>query len=244
MRNDLDLNNKNIIALEGVSKLYPQSKKPALVGVSLAVAPGEFVCIIGPSGCGKSTVLKIIAGLETSGIGTMQLPQKVGLVFQSGALLPWLTVEANAAFGLQAQNIEKKIIDERVKKYLALVELTAFAHNYPHELSGGQRQRVGIARALATLPEVLLLDEPFSALDPKTTEDLHLDLLKIWRETKITIVMVSHLIEEAVSLGNRVVLMKDGKIEEIYAINLPYPRRENGIAFHELVQKIRAKFFA
>ncbi|MGC9602753.1 MAG: ABC transporter ATP-binding protein [Minisyncoccia bacterium] len=245
MQNDLDLNkNKNAIVLEHVSKLYPETESPALVGISLAVKPAEFVCIIGPSGCGKSTLVKIIARLERATTGTVELPQKVGLVFQSGALLPWLTVEDNAAFGLRAEHAAEATVRERVKKYLAMVGLEAFAKKYPHELSGGQRQRVGIARALAPEPQVLLLDEPFSALDPKTTEELHKDILAIWRETKITIVIVSHLIEEAVSLGERVVLMKNGKIEEIYPINLPYPRRESGIAFHDTVQKIRAKFFA
>ena len=125
-----------------------------------------------------------------------------------------------------------------------MVGLEHFGDKYPRELSGGQRQRVGIARALAIEPKVLLLDEPFSSLDPRTTEELHKDILKIWKETKITVVMVSHLIEEAVSLADRVVLMKNGAIEEIFSVTLPYPRRESGMAFHELVQKIRAKFFA
>ncbi len=146
-------------------------------------------------------------------------------------------------FGLRAQAKSKKNIEQEGKKYLEMVGLADFAQKYPRELSGGQRQRVGLARALAVEPKLMLLDEPFSALDPKTTEDLHKDLLKIWKETAISVVMVSHLIEEAVSLADRVVLMKEGHIEEIFPITLSYPRRENGVAFHEEVQKIRRAFF-
>jgi NitT/TauT family transport system ATP-binding protein len=236
------------IALLGVGKTYPLTglgvfSKPALSDISLAVREGEFLCIVGPSGCGKSTLLKILAGLEKASRGEVHVPSKLSMVFQNGALLPWLTVKENVEFGLRVQKKPPKDIEHAGKKYLEMVGLSDFAAKYPRELSGGQRQRVGLARALAVEPQVLLLDEPFSALDPKTTDDLHKDLLKIWKETKITIVMVSHLIEEAVSLADRVVLMKAGHIEETFAVTLPYPRRESGLAFHELVQKIRAKFF-
>ncbi len=243
MQNDSNSNNAGAIALISVSKTYPGTEKPALHDVSLNVAGSEFLCIVGPSGCGKSTLLKIIAGLEKADKGEVHVPQKLSMVFQSGALLPWLTVEENVEFGLRAQQRLEKDIENAVQKYLEMVGLSNFASKYPRELSGGQHQRVGLARALAVEPEVLLLDEPFSALDPKTTDGLHKDLLKIWRETKITVVMVSHLIEEAVSLADRVILMKDGHIEETFLVALPYPRREEGLRFHDLVQKIRAKFF-
>jgi NitT/TauT family transport system ATP-binding protein len=233
-----------MIKLEHIHKTYPGVATAALRDVSLEVKPQEFVIIVGPSGCGKSTLLKIIAGLEEPTGGTIEKPKEVGMVFQNGALLPWLTVKDNVAFGMHAQHKNAKDIEHSCKQYLEMVGLGHFGDKYPRELSGGQRQRVGIARALAVEPQVLLLDEPFSALDPKTTEELHVDILKIWKETKITVVMVSHLIEESVSLADRVVLMKDGRVEEIFPITLPYPRRENGLAFHELVQKIRAKFFA
>ncbi|HEY5383224.1 MAG TPA: ABC transporter ATP-binding protein [Candidatus Paceibacterota bacterium] len=231
------------VVLIGVSKTYVNTPKAALHDVSLAIKSGEFLCIVGASGCGKSTLLKIITGLERADKGELHAPAHVSMVFQSGALLPWLTVEENVKFGLPSQEKNKKDAGQPEKKYLDMVELSDFAQKYPRELSGGQRQRVGLARALAAEPQALLLDEPFSALDPKTTDDLHKDLLKIWKETGVTVIMVSHLIEEAVSLADRVVLMKDGRIEEIFPIALPYPRRESGIAFHELVQKIRAKFF-
>jgi NitT/TauT family transport system ATP-binding protein len=231
------------IFIKNIRKAYP-GQPDTLKGVDLHVESGEFVSIIGPSGCGKSTLLRIIAGLEDGDKGTVDVPGTVSMVFQGGALLPWLTVEENAAFGLTSKGKNKKHSLIEVASYLELVGLKDFAQKYPHELSGGQRQRVGIARALAVKPDVLLLDEPFSALDPKTTHELHVDLLKIWRERKLTVLMVSHLIEEAVSLSDRVILMKNGDIEEIFHIHLPYPRRENGLLFHEQVEKIRKKFFA
>jgi ABC-type nitrate/sulfonate/bicarbonate transport system ATPase subunit len=258
MQKDSNLNNnksmtKAIISLQGVDKTYlstdPKTSNlpAALKNISLSIQAEEFISIIGPSGCGKSTLLKIIAGLEKESMGSVMAPSGISMVFQNGALLPWLTAEENVALGLRAQKIKhgsEKEIEKTIREFLAMVGLTDFAKKYPRELSGGQKQRVGLARALAVKPTVLLLDEPFSALDPKTTEELHTDVLKIWKEQKLTIVLVSHLIEEAVSLADRVVLMKDGKIEEIFSVPLPYPRRENGLSFHELVQKIRSKFFA
>lgn len=242
-----------VISLQGVDKTYlstdPKINHPpaALKDISLSIRREEFLAIIGPSGCGKSTLLKIIAGLEKESTGIVVAPPNISMVFQNGALLPWLTAEGNVALGLRAKKIRRpseKEIEKTVKEFLTMVGLTDFAKKYPRELSGGQKQRVGLARALAVKPAVLLLDEPFSALDPKTTEELHSDVLKIWKEQKLTIILVSHLIEEAVSLADRVTLMKTGKIEEIFPVPLPYPRRENGLPFHELVQKIRIKFFS
>jgi NitT/TauT family transport system ATP-binding protein len=241
MQKDTNLN--SIISFEGVSKIYPGNPVPALSGVNFAVNSGEFFCIVGPSGCGKSTVLKIIAGLEKENSGTVVNPAKVSMVFQSGALLPWLNVYENVALGLRAADWPEAKIEKESNKYIDMTGLSSFALKYPHELSGGQRQRVGLARALAVNPVVLLLDEPFSALDTVTTEDLHKDLYKIWKETKKTIVMVSHSIEEAVNLADRIMLMKAGRAEATFDISLPYPRREQEAAFMHEVQNIRRMFF-
>ncbi len=173
----------------------------------------------------------------------MTVPDAVSMVFQSGALFPWLTALENAAIGLTARDVPEAVANRDAMRSLDMVGMTAFASKYPRALSGGQRQRVGIARALTVKPQVLLLDEPFSALDAKTTHELHEDLLKIWRETGTTIVMVSHLIEEAVSLGGRVMLMRAGTIEHEYPISLPRPRREQAGAFERQVGDIRTAFF-
>ena len=231
-----------LIAFEKVSKRYPGEDKPALRFVTLHVAEGEFVCIVGPSGCGKTTVLKLIAGLESPTTGTIQKPEKVSMSFQAGALFPWLTVFENVALGLRAKHMSESEITRIVDRQLEMLGMLRMYDKYPADLSGGQRQRVGIARALAVDPAVLLLDEPFSALDPKTTAELHDDLIKVWRQTKKTIVMVSHVIEEAVSLASRVVLMKEGTIDSVFPIGLPYPRRESD-NFHKDVMRIRKEFF-
>jgi NitT/TauT family transport system ATP-binding protein len=232
----------NAIEFKNVGKKYPGEHIPAVRDVSFSVAEGEFLCFVGPSGCGKTTVLKLIAGLETPTVGEIQKPQKVAMDFQAGALFPWLTVFENVAFGLRGGAIPEHEIARVVERELRVTGMLALHDKYPADLSGGQRQRVGIARALAVDPAVLLLDEPFSALDPKTTAELHDDVLKIWHETKKTIVMVSHLIEEAVSLADRVILMRGGTIDSEYRITLPYPRRENQ-GFHDDVMKIRKEFF-
>ena len=237
------VNRPGIISFDNVLKVYPGNPVPALSAVSFSVNIGEFFCIVGPSGCGKSTVLKIIAGLENLTGGRVVKPELVSMVFQSGALLPWLNVFENVALGLRAVNAPEKIIEQHCRRYIEMTGLSSMALKYPHELSGGQHQRVGLARALAINPLVLLLDEPFSALDTATTEELHKDLYKIWKETKKTIVMVSHSVEEAVNLADRVLFMKAGRSEQIFNITLPYPRREQEAAFMHDVQNIRKMFF-
>lgn len=232
-----------IINFNNVTKTYEGNPLPSVSDLSFAVEEGEFFCIVGPSGCGKSTVLKIIADLETVSSGIVEKPEKVGMVFQSGALLPWLSVYENVAMGLKATDEDDKKVQAESQKYIEMVGLNEFAQKYPRDLSGGQRQRVGLARALAINPEVLLLDEPFSALDTVTTEELHKDLIKICQQTKKTIVMISHSIEEAVSLADRIMLMKAGKLQEIFEIKFPYPRREQAAGFMQDVQNIRKKFF-
>ena len=235
---------KKIISFDHVGKVYEPLGTVALTDVNFSMTEGEFTCLVGPSGDGKSTILKLIAGLEAPTSGTIIKPARVAVAFQSAALLPWLSVFENVALGLRAQHMPEKKIAEIVRTHIAMVDLQGLEHKRPPELSGGQAQRVGIARALAVDPDVLLLDEPFSALDPKTTAELHDDLLKIWRETHKTILMVSHVIEEAVSLGGKVILIKGGRVAHEYPITLPYPRREQGEAFLHDIQKIRKEFFA
>ncbi|HEV3244740.1 MAG TPA: ABC transporter ATP-binding protein [Candidatus Paceibacterota bacterium] len=231
-----------VIEFRNIAKLYPGETRPALKDVSFSIAQGEFVCIIGPSGCGKTTVLKLIAGLEEPTAGEIKKPQKVAMSFQLGALFPWLTVFENAALGLRQKGASESEVGRVVERNLRAMNMHAYQSKYPSDLSGGQRQRVGIARALAVDPEVLLLDEPFSALDPKTTAELHDDIIAIWRATKKTIVMVSHVIEEAVSLADRVILMQSGTVDSVFPIELSYPRRESE-NFHRDVMRIRREFF-
>lgn len=232
----------NIIEFSNVGKLFPEEKHPAVSGVSFSVAEGEFVCLVGASGCGKTTVLKLIAGLEQPTEGVIVKPQNVSMTFQFGALFPWLTVYENVALGSRQKGMSESEVSRVVERELRAMNMHAFAQKYPADLSGGQRQRVGIARALAVDPQVLLLDEPFSALDPKTTAELHDDIIAIWQQTHRTIVMVSHLIEEAVSLADRVILMRDGTVDSIFPVELPYPRRESD-GFHRDVMHIRRAFF-
>jgi len=232
-----------VIRFQGVRKIFGKEQEAALANIDIEVKKGEFVCLIGPSGCGKTTVLNLIAGLEKQDAGTIQCPGGVSMVFQSSALFPWLTVAENVAVGLRASGAKEKSIPREVGKYLEMMRLDGKGSLYPNELSGGGRQRVGIARALAANPEVLLLDEPFSALDPKITAELHDDLLAIWKKTGMTIVMVSHLIEEAILLADRVILMKEGAIESEFEVKMPYPRHEQGANFTELMLRIRKAFF-
>lgn len=241
MHNDSGLN--KIIQFDKVSKSFDDGKDVALRDVSFSVSPGEFVCLIGPSGCGKSTVLNIIAGLEKETSGKVKRPPNVSVVFQSGALFPWLNVFENVAFGLRARAIKGKQLERASLYYIDLMKLNGLEEKYPHELSGGQKQRVGIARALAVNPSVLILDEPFSSLDPKITAELHGDLLDIWAKSRQTIVMVSHLIEEAVSLAERVILMKNYSIAETFNVRIKYPRRDQAEEYIKEVHKIRNEFF-
>ncbi len=241
MRNDSNLN--NIIVFEKVGKIYEPQGDVALKNVSFSVSKGEFACIIGPSGCGKSTILKIISGLDKESSGDIIIPKNISMVFQNGALFPWLTAYENVALGARVKQQDKYEIDFICQKYIKMMKLSEFADKYPRELSGGQRQRVGIARALAVDPDVLLLDEPFSALDAKITEELHQDILSMWQQTQKTIVMVSHSIEEAAALADKIILMKTGLIQKEFKINLSRPRHEQAPSFQELVNQIRREFF-
>jgi sulfonate transport system ATP-binding protein len=227
-----------MLALERVGKTYPNGVR-ALDAVSLDVEPGEIVAVIGGSGCGKSTLLRAVSGLDAPTQGAVALDgakitrphEKIGIIFQEPRLLPWLTVAGNVGFGIEGRPKAER--DKRVAFALARVGLTDKADVWPRELSGGQAQRVAIARALVPRPEVLLLDEPFSALDAFTRVDLQNHLLKLWAELKPTLVLVTHDVEEAISLADRIVVMRPrpGRVADEIEIDLPRPRDRQSAAF-------------
>ena len=203
----------------------------ALDGIDLAIAPGEFVCIVGPSGCGKSTLLRILAGLDRASSGTLDIDTSGwavanAMVFQDSGLFPWMNVETNVGFGLMTRGVEAKEAAARVEGALRLVGLTKFRRHYPHQLSGGMRQRGAIARAFVTDPAMLLMDEPFAALDAQNRVILQAELVRIWEETGKTVVYITHSIEEALLLGDRTVVMtaQPGRIKEIIDIPFRHPR--------------------
>ncbi|MBI3322692.1 MAG: ABC transporter ATP-binding protein [Candidatus Omnitrophica bacterium] len=228
-----------LVSLEHVSKRFPHNGTPVEVlrDVNLSVAEGEFAVLVGPSGCGKSTIVYLIAGLEKATSGRVLVdgtpvtgpgPDRV-VVFQEAGLFPWLTVEQNVEFGLKIAGRPPVQRRARVAEYLRMVHLTRFANAYPHQLSGGMKQRVAIARALVMDPKILLMDEPFAALDAQTRHLLHQELLEIWRQTGKTILFVTHNVREATVLGDKVFTMsaRPGKIKGGYHIKLPRPRRES-----------------
>ncbi len=221
----------------------------ALQGINLDVREGEFTTVIGPSGCGKSTLLRIIAGLDTQYQGSLLLDGAPvtgpgidkGVVFQEPRLFPWLTVEKNIAADLSLRNPEVK---RRVAELIELVKLTGFEKAYPKELSGGMAQRVAIARALLRNPKVLLLDEPFGALDAFTRAHMQEVLLDIWQKDKVTMIFITHDIDEAVFLADRVVILKPrpGEISSIVNVDLPYPRKKSAPAFQKLRLRVLSSF--
>jgi NitT/TauT family transport system ATP-binding protein len=228
------------LVVEGVSKWYrTNANVHALDDISLEVGNGEFVCIVGPSGCGKSTLLDIMAGLTRADSGrvladdqAVEGPGQQRLVlFQEPALFPWLTAFGNVMFGLKLRrDLSNRARRQIARDYLELVGLAGFAHANIHELSGGMKQRVALARALAPDPQVLLMDEPFAALDAMTRDQLYGDIQRIWAESGKTIVFVTHDVREAVCLGDRVLLMspRPGRIGREFTISLPRPRDING----------------
>lgn len=239
------------LSVRGISKLFKGRSREvlALSEVSLDIAEGEFVCLVGPSGCGKSTLLNMIAGLETLDSGSIlsdgQAIQGPGrdrmVMFQESALFPWLDVLGNVLFSLKLKpGLDNKERIEIARFYLKLVGLEKFERAYTHELSGGMKQRVALARALAPNPRVLLMDEPFAALDALTREQLYGDLQQIWAARKKTIVFVTHNVREAVCLGDRVVLFSPnpGQIRQQYRIDLPRPRDINSVSLAEHAAKI------
>ena len=245
-----------IIALQGVGKTYSSQagETPALLDVSLAVEQGEFVSLIGPSGCGKSTLLRIVADLVAPSTGTAtvngkppeaaRLDRDYGIVFQAPVLYDWRTVEANVRLPLEVAGRPRDERDERVRALLRLVGLDGFRRHYPWQLSGGMQQRVAIARALVANPAILLMDEPFGALDEMTRERLNGELLNVCHETGATALFVTHSIGEAVFLSTRVVVLspRPGRIARVVDIDLPRPRSEKTRAlprFFELVTTVR-----
>ncbi len=204
----------------------------AIDGVSLDIAPGEFFMIVGPSGCGKTTLLRILAGLDsvTSGAIEIETPHSQrpvnSMIFQGDSIFPWMTVWDNAAYGLKMRRAPSATVKEVVGHYLARTGLTRFAKYYPHQLSGGMRQRVSIARAFANDPEILLMDEPFSALDAQNKLLLQEELLHIWEEHKKTVVFITHSVDEAVFLGDRIMVMtaQPGKVKTFVPVPLARPR--------------------
>jgi NitT/TauT family transport system ATP-binding protein len=221
------------IEIAGLRKEYASgpTRVLALDDVSLTVAPGEFVCIVGPSGCGKSTLLRILAGLDTQTAGAIRveaLGWKVenAMVFQESGLFPWMSVEANVGFGLMTRRVRAAEAAIRVEAALRLVGLTRFARHYPHQLSGGMRQRCAIARAFVTDPGMLLMDEPFAALDAQNRVILQAELIRIWEETRKTVIYITHSIDEALLLGDRTLVMtaQPGRIKQTIEVPFAHPR--------------------
>ncbi|MEV5408877.1 ABC transporter ATP-binding protein [Thermopolyspora sp. NPDC052614] len=231
------------VRLDGVSKMYGHGANGllALDGVTLDVAPGEFVCLLGASGCGKSTLLNLVAGLDRPTTGTIDVDRdRVAMMFQEPALFPWLTVRANVEMALRAKGVAKAERRERAAGFLDMVHLGGFGAKRPHELSGGMRQRVALARALAQDADVLLMDEPFGALDAMTRDLLHDELERIWRERNVAVIFVTHNVREAVRLGDRVVLLssRPGRVAEDFPVALPRPRRTDSAEVAEAAARI------
>ncbi|MDR0817971.1 MAG: ABC transporter ATP-binding protein [Oscillospiraceae bacterium] len=240
-----------LIEIDAISKLFARADRgstlTALENVSLDIESGEFISLLGASGCGKSTLLRILAGLEKPTMGAAKFngeeitgtDPKRGLVFQEHTLFPWLTIKGNISFALKAS---KKYADERSKiaDWLELAGLSDFANSYPHQLSGGMRQRAALVRALAVSPDVLLLDEPLGALDSFTRMNLQDELIRLWESRGNTMVMVTHDVDEAIYLSQRIVIMspRPGRIAEIIEIPMSYPRNRGSSDFTEFRTRI------
>jgi ABC-type nitrate/sulfonate/bicarbonate transport system ATPase subunit len=241
-----------MLTVENLNKTYISqgSETPALVDINLRIAEGEFICLLGPSGCGKSTLLKIIAGLIPATSGRIAINGKAvsapgperAVVFQDYALFPWMTVRDNVEFGLEARKLppaERRQVSSRLLK---VVGLSDFAERFPHQLSGGMKQRVSIARALAVDPSLLLMDEPFGALDAQTRQLLQDELLRIWREYRKTVVFVTHSIEEAIYLSDRIAVMtaRPGRVKQIVMVPELRPRDMASVDMNQRQREVRA----
>jgi NitT/TauT family transport system ATP-binding protein len=229
-----------------VTKHFATLERPTLQGFSLAVRPGEFICLVGPSGCGKSTVLRLVAGLDHATTGEVRVdgravddcPPGLAMVFQSDALLPWRTVLENVGLGLELQGQRRSQWERVARDSLVMVGLDSYEAHLPRDLSGGMRQRVGVARALVTNPQILLLDEPTSALDPQSAATLHRDLLRIWQARHMTILMVSHSLEETLALADRVVVLGNGKAVKEVPIHERRPRDLHAPSLRQLHEEL------
>ncbi|MEG1767597.1 MAG: ABC transporter ATP-binding protein [Comamonas sp.] len=241
-----------LITIDKVSRIFedPQRKAPvtALQEVSIQVKRNDFLCLLGPSGCGKSTLLNMIAGFDNPSSGTVTVGGSVvtapgtdrGFVFQQANLMPWLPVWENVAFHLKMLGRGADERRQRAQKFIDMVGLRAFENHFPSELSGGMNQRVGIARALLMNPEVILMDEPFGALDEQTKMDMHAEIIRIWRESNTTIVFVTHGIDEALTLGTHVAVMsaRPGRLTEMMEIDLERPRDPTSARFNDYKRTI------
>ena len=242
------------IVMRGLRKRFldiaRQEEVIALDGIDLEIGDNEFLTVLGPSGCGKTTLLNIVASFETATGGEVRVdgepvrkpgPDR-GVVFQEYALFPWLSVQQNVEFGLRERGTPRSERKERVRLQIASVGLSGFERRYPHELSGGMRQRVALARVLVNDPKILLMDEPFAALDAQTRSMMQQELLGVWSAERRTAIFITHNIEEAILLGDRVVVMtaRPGRIKEIVAIELPRPRDVTSAEFNEIRRRIGA----
>jgi NitT/TauT family transport system ATP-binding protein len=240
------------IEIAGVRKEYQSGANSvlALDDISLSIKPGEFLCIVGPSGCGKSTLLRILAGLDFQTGGTITVDARGwaienAMVFQESGLFPWMRVEENVGFGLMTRGVPKAEIMPRVEAALRLVGLNKFRRHYPHQLSGGMRQRSAIARAFVTDPAMLLMDEPFAALDAQNRVILQAELVRIWGETRKTVVYITHSIEEALLMGDRCVVMtaQPGRIKQIVDVPFPHPRDLMALSASAEVGKLKLEIW-
>jgi NitT/TauT family transport system ATP-binding protein len=246
------------LRLNRVGKVFPPKGREAggatLQDVDLAVSPGEFISVVGSSGCGKTTLIRMIHGLIPKSAGSISVDGDEvdkpditrGFVFQSDSLLPWRTVLRNIAFGLEMQGLPRVERKRRAMELAAAVGLAGYEHHYPSEISGGMRQRANIARALAIDPKILLMDEPFAALDAQTREAMQVELLRIWSEQKTTVIFITHQIDEAVFLSDRVVILgnRPATVRDIVEVPLPRPRRpdmRSEQSFQDLVSYIRER---
>ena len=233
----------SLIEIKNISKVFndnPAQHLKVLEHINLKIEANDFLMLLGPSGSGKSTLLRIICGLESASSGEVVFREGItrhdfAFVFQEFGLFPWLTVYQNIELPLLSQNIDSITRVKRVKEEIIRLGLEHFTHTHPHELSGGMKQRVGIARALAVHPKIIFLDEPFSELDSFTAQELRLELINIWSQTKCTIIMVTHLVPEAIALGSRIAILtaRPGKIEKIIDNTLARPRRERSQDFFD-----------
>jgi NitT/TauT family transport system ATP-binding protein len=247
---------KAVVTVAGVNKVFESSsgRTTALQDIDLTIEPGEFVSLIGPSGCGKSTLLRLIGDLTAPTSGSIvvngkparqaRLDRDYGIVFQAPVLFDWRSVHANVALPLEVKGVSGADRDRRVKAMLDLVELRDFARHYPYQLSGGMQQRVSIARALALEPSILLMDEPFGALDEMTRERMNSEVQRIWQQTGTTVVFVTHSIPEAVFLSSKVVVMspRPGRIVRVIDVDLPRPRTDDTretARYFELITEVR-----
>ncbi len=238
------------IHISKVNKVFSTGGREvvALEDINLDVSPGEFICLLGPSGCGKSTLLNAIAGFSPPTAGSIIVDGSAvqapgpdrGMVFQEYALFPWMTVEKNIAFGLEIKKQPKARIKEKVSELLEMLKLQDFRDRYPKDLSGGMRQRVAIARVLALDSPILLMDEPFGALDSLTRRNLQDELLRIWMEFRKTVVFVTHSIEESIYLADRIVVMtyRPGTIKKIVSVSMPRQRDPSSVEFNDLKKEL------